>query len=180
MGIDLIVRWRRRPHCGKQSPRKMVFSCKRRLAKHDEPAKEPAANSPPLFCFCSCSDFPQWWTVTRNCKPNDPFPTTYYFWLEYFYHRTERKLEQKYLPEREDVTMIDPAMWPWVVGFFVWGTWIYFEIWAKKAIKYSKLNGPFCGSLEDSNTLWVIWAWLVRLQREPRNRARSHLFETFT
>lgn len=117
-GIALIIRWCRRPHCGKQPPGRMVFSCKRMLAKHDEPVREPAASSPPSFCFCSCSDFPQWWTVTRNCKPNDPFPTTSYFWLEYFYHRTERKLEQKLLPEREDVTVIGPAMWPWAVGFF--------------------------------------------------------------
>lgn len=26
------------------------------------------------FCFSSCLDFLQWWTVTQKCKPNKPFP----------------------------------------------------------------------------------------------------------
>lgn len=41
-------------------------------------------------------------------------------------------------------------MWLCVVGCHVWRTWAHFEIGVENAIEGSELNGPFCGSLEDS------------------------------
>jgi hypothetical protein len=51
------------------------------------------------------------------------------------------------------------------LGRIVEGT---LELWARKAIEYSKLGELFCGSLEDKSVerLQMMEAWPVTFQRE--------------